>query len=197
MERGFVLKHFRRFPSNRGFTLPEVLIVIVIIGILVAIAIPVYSDIADTSRKTVCKYNASYIARVLSLDLYRYEPEDRFEPRNSTAQFDYSETSLNNYLEKELENYQANSNKDRIMNPISRSKVILHNSTPVSGSISDGRNPAVFITGNSSYSYTGGGSTDDLEGSIVVYFNDSSPYNIQIYYLDKEGSKVELLLNYN
>ena len=176
--------------NNRGFTLPEILIVIVIIGILLAIAIPVYSDIAETSRETVCKYNASYIARVIAMNLFNFEKEDRYSSVPS-------DITLNNFLEKELVGNQVNSNKDRIMNPVSRSKVILHSSTPVSGSISDGRNPAVFITGNGSYSFSGAGATDNLKGSIVVYFNDSAPYNIQIYYLEKEGSKVELMLNYN
>lgn len=188
----FVLKLYRRLSSKKGFTLVEILIVIVIIGILIAIAIPVYSDVAETSRNTVCKYNASYIARLLSLGLYKFEPEDRYAER-----VPHSEISLNNLLEKELETFQPDSNRDRIMNPVSRSKKILHSNSTVSGSISDGRNPAIFITGNSSYAYTGGGDTANLKGSIVVYFNAGAPYNIQIYYLNREGAKVELLLNYN
>ncbi|MBN1622879.1 MAG: hypothetical protein JW903_00805, partial [Clostridia bacterium] len=84
----------------------------------------------------------------------------------------------------------------RIMNPVSRSKVILHGDSPVSGSINDGRNPAVFITGNNSYAYTGVGKQENLEGSIVIYFNASDPYDIEIYYFDKEGNKVQLLLRY-
>lgn len=184
------MKLFQHLSSKKGFTLTEILIVIVIIGILVAIAIPVYSDIANTSRNTVCKYNASYISRLMAMNLYKFEKEDRYEPKNA------SPISLNNLLEIELVGSQTNSNKDRIMNPVSRSKVILHADSPVSGSINDGRNPAVFITGNSSYAYAGVGTQENLEGSIVIYFNASDPYDIEIYYFDKEGNKVELLLRY-
>ena len=187
IEKGvFALKLFSRLSSKKGFTLVEILIVIIIIGILVAIAIPVYSDVADTSRNTVCKYNASYIARKLSMVLYKFEPEDRYDSNPN------SENGLNNLLEKELAISQTDKNsKDRIMNPVSRSKKIVH-------SLSDERNPAVLITGGDSpFAYIEGASNENLKGSIVVYFAPSPTYNIQIYYLDKEGTTVELLLNYN
>lgn len=178
------MKLFQHLSSKKGFTLTEILIVIVIIGILVAIAIPVYSDIADTSRNTVCKYNASYISRLMAMNLYKFEKEDRYEPKNA------SPISLNNLLEIELVGSQTNSNKDRIMNPVSRSKVILHGDSPESN------NPAVFITGSSSYAYASVGTQLNLKCTIVIYFNASDPYDIEIYYFDKEGNKVELLLRY-
>ena len=184
------MKLFRHLSFKKGFTLAEVLIVIVIIGILVAIAIPIYSDIAETSRNTVCKYNASYISRIMAMNLYKFEKEERYAPKNS------SPISLNKLIDIELESSQTNDNRDRIMNPVSRSKVILNADSPGSGSINDGRNPAVFITGNSSYAYAGVGTQENLEGTIVIYFNVSSPYDIEIYYFNKEGNKVELLLRY-
>lgn len=185
------MKNFRCLYNNKGFTLVEILIVIVIIGILVGIAVPIYSDVAENSRRTVCKYNASYLSRIIAMNLFNYEKEDRFDSYNSSG------IGLNNYIFGELDNNRDNDNRDQIRNPASRSKVILHSNSPVSGTISDGRNPAVFMTGNDSYSYSGGGATDNLEGTIVIYFNESSPYQIQIYYLDKKGNKVELLLSYH
>ena len=176
-----------------GFTLVEVLIVIIIIAILTAIAIPIYSDVSETSRNTVCKYNATYIVKVLALNLADYDREDWYAPRNSSGEFDYSEDSLNNFLEKNLESYQVDSNKDKIVNPVSRSEKIINSNTPGTG---DDRNAAVFITGNPSYSFSGGGDTINLQGSIVVYFSASEPYNIQVYYIGKTGNKVEMVVDY-
>lgn len=42
----------RRSPDQRGFTLLELIIVILIVGILIAIAIPVYGTIQNNARKT-------------------------------------------------------------------------------------------------------------------------------------------------
>jgi prepilin-type N-terminal cleavage/methylation domain-containing protein len=43
--------------NERGFTIMELLVVIVIIGVLAAIGVPAYKNMTDKARKTACQAN--------------------------------------------------------------------------------------------------------------------------------------------
>lgn len=75
----------KRLRQQEGFTLMELMIVVVILGILMAIAFPVYQGIQERAEQKVGEANAAMLNRgVRSLEALGYGED--FEPLTS---FDY------------------------------------------------------------------------------------------------------------
>ena len=50
-----MLKRFKK--NNKGFTLVELMVVVVILGVLVAIAVPIYNNITGNAERNACHAN--------------------------------------------------------------------------------------------------------------------------------------------
>ena len=62
-----MLKMFLRKNNKKGFTLVELMVVVAIIGILVAIAVPIYNASQDRARINACKGNLRTINGAISM----------------------------------------------------------------------------------------------------------------------------------
>lgn len=81
--------------TNRGFTLIELMMVVVIIGILAAIAIPKYSGVTESARHAACRSNLRNIAGALSI---YYAENDGYPPGNGWKKL----TTISDYVHTEM-----------------------------------------------------------------------------------------------
>lgn len=85
---------FRLFNSKKGFTLVELMIVVVIMAILVAVAVPVYSAITENARTKTCIGNQREILSVLTNWLMLHQKTSAagsFEITNNNGEGAYGE----------------------------------------------------------------------------------------------------------
>lgn len=77
--------------TRQGFSIIELLVVIVIIALLVALLLPAVQRARDAARRTQCRNNL----RQIGLALQNYESQHEVFPPSSTSQIDYGVWSPN------------------------------------------------------------------------------------------------------
>ena len=91
-----VLRVQRRLEGEQGFTLIELVIVMMIMGILLTIAVPSYLSLEDRANKTAAKQDLSQVLRAVEAyanDNYVGSPSDP-DAGTSTTDNGYSNVSL-------------------------------------------------------------------------------------------------------
>lgn len=87
-------KHHR---PQRGFTLVELLIVVIILGILAAVVIPQFNSAASESKEAAMASNLATIRQ--AIEMYKVQHDDRFPASSADAGTDL-ETQLKNKSNK-------------------------------------------------------------------------------------------------
>lgn len=85
--------------TNKGFTLIELMIVVVIIGILAAIAIPKFQDVTSSAENAACRSNMKTIITALNLYLVEHNQYPGAFEGHRWRQIDY----IDGYARRDLQ----------------------------------------------------------------------------------------------
>lgn len=174
-----------RIHSEDGFTLVEIMTVVMILSILVLIAIPRYINSRDTAVAAVLKVNQRSIET--KVDALIYEGYNALYKKNGAGSPDtYLSTKLETDLELDLGGGEY-STKESFKNPVSGlSNVLNWNTVNISGNYTP---PAVFITNGTTYRYESiAANPTRLAGTVIVQFN-TTKNTIDFFYMDRYGVK--------
>jgi len=177
-----------------GFTLVELLVVIVILGILAAIAIPIYTGQRDKSKEATLAENSHgvYISLHHHVATGLNTSWQASHALTNGTLSSWAATYVSCALEENIKMGGASTtNADGYRNPYSSKRIVVNqNSLPSGGSVQ----PAIWVTQPSSTSYryasfpTNATTKSALAGSIVVCWNTSTG-KIEIFSVDKNGKK--------
>jgi type IV pilus assembly protein PilA len=177
---------------TKAFTLIELLVVVGIIAVLAVLAVPRFIALAENAKEAATQANMNVVAETVQGCMVRYDKNHWYAPRSSGTSYDYSDSSINNYLEGLFEDNSEPTNDYSYVNQYSGSKVILNWTSSIGG---EGLDPAVFFTNTTKYSYDNStpSNMSQLKGTIVVYFatEDGTTTHIEIYCTDKQGDKCD------
>jgi len=180
--------------TKDGFTLVEILIVVIIVGILAAIAIPMYTSQRDKAKEAALAENSHgvYISLHHQVAAGLNTSWQASHALTNGTLSSWAATYVSCALEENIKMGKASTtNADGYSNPYSSKRIVLNQNGVPSGASTQ---PAIWVTQPSSTSYrfasfpTNATTKSALAGSIVVCWNTSTS-KIEIFSVDKNGKK--------
>jgi prepilin-type N-terminal cleavage/methylation domain-containing protein len=184
-----------------GFTLIEVLMVVVIIAILATIAIPIYLGERNKAKEAILMENTSRLA--IDVKTYVAEGYDVTYHSSSSNPAD-KDVYLSNHLVAALQTVTGK-NREGYVNPFAGgagTQAIVHYGAISSSVTANYMPPAVFVTNAAACSYSGFDTNTSaadkakLTGALIVYFNPPTTNNgtIEVFYVSGNGLKSKLMI---
>jgi type IV pilus assembly protein PilA len=188
----------RRPAGQHGFSLIEILIVIIIIGILAAIAVPLYISQRDKAKQAALKSTAHYVI-VATQDYVNSDLNKTYRASDNGSSSEAANAKLyvSNALEVSIKRALGTSKDGYSANPYSGKKAVLNTTTTTltGASFTQYRPPAVFITNTTGCRYASFQTQsvtirNALQGTVVACWNTLAAVNaIEIYTVNKNGVK--------
>jgi len=114
-KKEIIIQFFKKYQNNSGFTLIEILVVMIIIGILAAVAIPNYIDQVGKARESEAKSSLGAIAR--SQQAYHFEKQVFADKINILALQGTFNSKYYNFLDPEIANTAIVKHKAEAIDP--------------------------------------------------------------------------------